>query len=281
MCAFLERPTAAANEVDESGAITSIEQWSKEWMRARDGINPTERGFALLSRCAIVSKKDNAFKFIEVDPIKAVKQSLMETPDKTTVMLALEVNSLIDNDDNQTENEKENPCEKSLSSIAKCYNVDGVLDVTGPNWKFYRYVPKFKKMKVMFERPAGESGDYFRWIQEQLNFDGVILDKKEDNILALIPSGKIEKGAQALTIKDSARLFGLSAASRKGSSLISIAEKKGRFAIFKLVVSGGEEKNAFTPGTKIILEKSNSLKMRPTSANPQGAESSNNDGSQD
>ncbi|MEI6399440.1 MAG: hypothetical protein WCO71_11785, partial [Pseudomonadota bacterium] len=247
----------------------SAADWAQEWTSSQKSNPPGDRPFALLSRCVVVEKKGNAYKYIEVDPEKAVHSSLMESPEKSSLALSVEINSSIIN--NENDEDKINPCEKSLSSIAKCYNVDAVLDVTGSKWKLYRYVPKVKKMKMVFERPSGNSSDYFKWMQDQLSFDAVILEQKGDYILTLMPTEKLDKGAQALTIKDSSRLFGLNAATRKGTSLISIEAQTGRYGMFKMVVASPNVKDAFHPGTKIILQKSKQTKMPPNMVEPDKA----------
>jgi hypothetical protein len=267
-------PAYAKTDQDLPAAPISVEDWVKEWVSSGQGATTyTARGFALLTRAVVVEKNKKTYKYFAFSPEKAVKQSLLETPEKTSLALAVEINSTVTGD----EDESVNPCEKNLSSIAKCFNVDAVLDVTGPKWKLFRYIAKVKKMKMVFERPAGDSSDYFKWIQDQLNFDAVILDSKGDYILALLPTGGIEKEAQALTIKDSARLFGLNSDSRTGTSLISIEEQKGRYGMFKVVVSSPLEKNTLAPGTKIILERSKRIKMPPVIVEPDKAKSGEND----
>jgi hypothetical protein len=269
-------PAFAKTAEDLPEAPKSLADWVSEWEgSAKDSIH-TERGYALLTRCAVVEKKEKAYKFIAVNPEKAVKQSLVETPEKTSMALAVEINSTITGDED-SDDAKINPCEKSLSSIAKCFNVDAVMDVTGPKWKLYRYVTKVKKMKMVFERPAGDTSNYFKWMQDQLAFDATILTTKGDFILALLPDDEIEKGAQALTIRNSARKFGLDASSRKGTSLISLEEQKGRYGMFKVVVASPLEKSAFAPGTKIILEKSKRVKMPSAVVAPGKDKSGGND----
>jgi hypothetical protein len=61
-------PAFAKTAEDTPEAPKSAAEWVQEWTIRQKNTSVVERGFALLSRCAVVEKKGKAFKFIPVDP---------------------------------------------------------------------------------------------------------------------------------------------------------------------------------------------------------------------
>jgi hypothetical protein len=179
-------------------------------------------------------------------------KSFLDTPDEDTISTILEINKVISNAP-KSENSI-HACERSLESVAKCFHVDSILDISTSNWKLFRYEHLSKKLSVVLEGPAGSSDQYFEWIQKQLNYDGVILDEKDGFILALLPNRSYGPETQALTMNNSFDKIILTGSKNKGSSLLQLQKQEGRYAIFQVVIAKTEN-GLFTPGTKIILEK--------------------------
>jgi hypothetical protein len=72
-------------------------------------------------------------------------------------------------------------------------------------------------------------------------------------MLVRMPLNKNTKQLQALILDNSADKFVLPAESKRGSGILSSVSINGHYGIFKILTG---EKN-LTPGTKVIMEKSN------------------------
>ena len=252
---FLSFAKPAWSDVVKADDV-SPSQWGKEWEKKQQPLISSNSNSAILSRCAIVQKKDESFSALPISPEDALKQSFLQIPDEKEVMLSKEVNKLSSNR-GMSSVKAIHPCEKSLVSLAQCLRLDSLLDVSGPSWRLYRYLLPQKNLVLITEGPAGTPADYLTWIQTRLNYDGVVLDSKNEFLLTLLPKRQNQEEIQALTLLNSQDKVILSPASVKGTGLLQLHKSEGRFAIFRSVITKSSVGNTTSvPGTKIIIEKS-------------------------
>lgn len=109
----------------------------------------------------------------------------------------------------------------------------------------------FKKADV-----AGPES-FYRYLSKKMAYDAVVLDVKNDLILAGFIAKKTELG-QGLLIKGSAKRQVLVPSKIKGDALLQILRIEGEFAVLEILLS--QSKAKILPGTKILLGQSEQLK---------------------
>ncbi|MDQ3234041.1 MAG: hypothetical protein M3Q07_19705 [Pseudobdellovibrionaceae bacterium] len=95
---------------------------------------------------------------------------------------------------------------------------------------------------------------FFQWLTANLGYDAIVLDHKEEIILAALLNRKVELG-QGLLLKNSAALWSLKPKQQKGDALLQMLIFDGEYAVFEVLLSK-KEIVKIHPGTKILLGQS-------------------------
>ncbi len=112
------------------------------------------------------------------------------------------------------------------------------------------------------DRANGES--FYRYVAGKLGYDAVVLDQKDDFILAATILNKTELG-QGLLLKNSATKVFLKKGKQQGDALLQMLRIEGEFVVFESLLTTGQAAK-IVPGSKILLGQSEQLKqmMGPT-----------------
>lgn len=248
---FILEPTMA--EVAK-GPKKSVGDWGKSW--EADQISNPQDGAALglLSRVAVVRKSGSGFTVLPLEQTEASQDSFLQVPEERQISLTRFVNKSIAVGSGVGES-KGNPCEASYQAVATCFELDAILDVSGKKWVLLEYNKASKSINKLVEEPADSGENYFKWIHSKLNYDGVIIDSEGDYLLVLLPPGRKGSDFQALTLQDSAGKIVLPKSRVKGTSLLQVIQRSGRFAVFMPVITAADSAKAFAKGSKLIIEK--------------------------
>jgi hypothetical protein len=228
-------------------------EWGAAWegLYASNIAGETSPGF--LSRVGVVKKSGAGFQVLPLEQKDADQHSFMAVPEERELNLARFANKVFQQ--NPENKPTTNPCEVSHQSIAICLGLDALLDVSNPKWKLLKFNKQKKSVELLLEAPGASDEDYFKWIHSQLNYDGVVIDVEGDYLLVLLPPGRAGDEIQALTLKDSADKIFLPPSTVKGTSLLQLIQRSGRFAVFLPVITSAEAAKSFVKGSKLIIEK--------------------------
>ncbi len=108
------------------------------------------------------------------------------------------------------------------------------------------------------DRASSEA--FYRWLISKFNYDAVVLDQKDDFILAALLGNKTELG-QGLLLKNSTGKVLLKSNKLQGEALLQMLRIEGEFVVFESLLASGQAQK-ITPGTKILLGQSEQLKQR-------------------
>ena len=228
-------------------------EWGAAWegLYASNIAGETSPGF--LSRVGVVKKSGAGFQVLPLEQKDADQHSFMAVPEERELNLARFANKVFQQ--NPENKPTTNPCEVSHQAIAICLGLDALLDVSNPKWKLLKFNKQKKSVELLLEAPGASDEDYFKWIHSQLNYDGVVIDVEGDYLLVLLPPGRAGDEIQALTLKDSADKIFLPPSTVKGTSLLQLIQRSGRFAVFLPVITSAEAAKSFVKGSKLIIEK--------------------------
>jgi hypothetical protein len=234
------------------GPKRSVTEWSAAWeSRRTSGIAVDDLGF--IGRLAVVKKVKDRFTLLPVDTEEVAKASFIDIPDERDIAITRFVNRM--NRPSDSTETTENPCEDSYQSIAACLQLDAVIDVTNKKWKLMGYNKAKKSMELLVESTGRSKNRYLEWLHRRLNYDGVIIDVDGDYLLALLPPGRGGSEIQALTLKDSSDRMILPKDATKGSSLLQLVERSGRYAVFVPVIMSDDAATSLVRGSKLIIER--------------------------
>ena len=146
-------------------------------------------------------------------------------------------------------------CSSDLAAAARCLEVDLVLDVSRSTWTLSYYDRQRNKLKNLAKGPGGNDAEFVKWITAKLNYDGVILDQKNNYRLALVPPTVVAGETQVLLLAGSAATSLVEPGTHKGSGLFLVKKVFGRYAILDLIISE-ETKTSTKLGDKIIIDRS-------------------------
>ncbi len=146
-------------------------------------------------------------------------------------------------------------CSSDLAAAARCLEVDLVLDVSRSTWTLSYYDRQRNKLKNLAKGPGGNDAEFVKWITAKLNYDGVILDQKNNYRLALVPPTVVAGETQVLLLDGSAATSLVEPGTHKGSGLFLVKKVFGRYAILDLIISE-ETKTSTKLGDKIIIDRS-------------------------
>jgi hypothetical protein len=146
-------------------------------------------------------------------------------------------------------------CSSDLAAAARCLEVDLVLDVSRSTWTLSYYDRQRNKLKNLTKGPGGSDTEFVKWITAKLNYDGVILDQKNNYRLALVPPTVVAGETQVLLLDGSAATSLVEPGTHKGSGLFLVKKVFGRYAILDLIISE-ETKTSTKLGDKIIIDRS-------------------------
>lgn len=235
------------------GPKRTAAEWGAAWEAMKSANISDEGGLAYISRIAVVKKATRGFEVLPLEQKDADEDSFMAIPIERELNLARFVNKRAKM--TKANSKKANPCEVSHRAIAQCWELDAILDITGEKWRLLRFMKEKKSFETLLEAPAGTNDEYFKWIHSQLNYDGVIVDVEGDYLLVLLPPGRQGTDIQALTLQDSAARIVLPTSTAKGTSLLQLTQRSGRFAIFLPVIMSADAAKSFVKGSKLIIEK--------------------------
>ena len=217
-----------------------IDQWLNEWVANReDAKEQVAQSFA------VVRKVDDRFETIPLSQKDAPTASFLVSPSPAQIAIAMEINK----------SSPDTSCNRTLWRMAKCLNVELLLDITSDEWKLFRPQQEQKKITPILTKHRNTAGNFLAWLNDELNYDGVILDQKGDEYLALVPPNLIEGESQALILSDSSAKNFIAREKGKGGGILFVEKIDGRFAILKLLVSKSDKLDDLKPGTKIVVQK--------------------------
>lgn len=242
-----------ANAEVANGPKRSAADWGRVWEADEESNRADDDRSAILSRIVVVRKSASGFVVVPIEQADASADSFLKVPEDRQVSLTRFVNKT--SSAKQSGSSQANPCEVSHQTIASCFNVDAILDVSGSRWVLYARNLKSNSLTKIAEGPAGEGDQYFKWVHSKLNYDGIIVDVDGDYLLVLLPPGRAGSEIQALTIQDSAEKVLLPKNRVKGTSLLQSIQRSGRYAVFIAVISDPNAKKSFAKGSKLIIEK--------------------------
>lgn len=126
-----------------------------------------------------------------------------------------------------------------------------VMSAKGQMRSLGKFVPKKE------DRASSEA--FYRWLTSKFNYDAVVLDHKDEFILAAMLNTKTELG-QGLLVKNSASKMLLKAGKIQGEALLQMLRIEGEFVIFESLLASGQTQKIPT-GSKILLGQSEQLKQ--------------------
>ena len=226
-----------------------------DWVRGSRGITKVKLGGGVLS-VAAVKRVGKSYETVNLDADSG-GVSYLESPSESQSRLTLEINKA----------NGQSQCTKNLIRVAQCLDVDMLLDVSKRTWELYYFDRAKNTMRSMIKKERGENGRYFDWIEAALNYDGIILDRKGTNFLAVVPTNTIAGETQVLALANSSNKQVLEPGAFVGSALLTIKKREGRFALLQMLVNKDDPSLSIKPGDKIILEKGKrSAPIQPTNS---------------
>jgi hypothetical protein len=214
-----------------------------DWVHGSKAISRIKMSGGILS-VAVVKRVGKSYETVNLDAdIGAV--SYLESPSESHSRLTLEINKA----------NGQSQCTKNLIRVAQCLDVDMLLDVSKRTWELYYFDRAKNTMRSMIKKERGETGRYFDWIEAALNYDGIILERKGANFLAVVPTNAVAGETQVLALANSSNKQVLEPGAFVGSALLTIKKREGRFAILQMLVNKDDPSLSIKPGDKIILEK--------------------------
>lgn len=116
----------------------------------------------------------------------------------------------------------------------------------------------------------GSSEAFYRWLVSKFNYDAVVLDQRDDFILAAMLLNKSELG-QGLLLKNSATRPLVRSGKQQGEALLQMLRIEGEFVIFESLLAAGQMPK-IAPGSKILLGQTEQLKKLLGPASPSAGE---------
>jgi hypothetical protein len=235
----------------QAAAVEELTLSIPQWVRASK-ISSRLMAAGVLRKIAVVKKVEGNYSPVNFD-YDTTKTTYMEFIGFEQAQLTFEINK----------SGSVSKCSKDLTAVAKCLDVDLVLDVTGETWALSEYTRKRKKTQILIKAPAGEDKTYVRWVTSKLNYDGIILDQKEKYRLALVPPNVIPNETQVLLLEGGASKSLMKPGITKGSGLLVVKKIEGRYAILEVLITDGKQvETKFAD--KIIIERSKSNPVSTT-----------------
>lgn len=226
-----------------------------DWARGSRAINKIKGSGGVLS-FATVKRVGKSYETVSLDA-ESGGASYLESPMDSQSRLTLEINKA----------NGQSKCTKNLIRVAQCLDVDMLLDVSKRAWELYYFDRAKNTMRSMIKKERGENGRYFDWVQAVMNYDGIILDRRGANYLALVPTSAVAGETQVLALANSANRQVLEPGAFVGSGLLTVTKREGRFALLQMLVDKDDPSLSIKPGDKIILEKGKrSAPIQPTNS---------------
>ena len=134
----------------------------------------------------------------------------------------------------------------ALEAYFKCSQADTII-AGGPKekrWTFYKPSETEGVKKVYKAKgPASlEEGAILDWLKSKLGFDGIVLAKEGDFVLAGLMSEVKNTKIQALLLKDSQDKFKIRG--KKGAALLQLLKVKNGYGLFEIVIESSKVKDA-------------------------------------
>lgn len=228
-------PSSAATKEDEN---ISLSAWVKT---SRANAKLASAGIPV--RAAILKRVDRHYVPVNFD-FETTKTSFLDFPRFEQNQLTFEINKV----------GGQNRCSSDIASAARCLEVGLVLDVSSATWNLLQYDRSKNKVKNLLKAPAADDGNYVKWIASKLNYDGIIIDTRNNYRLALVPPTVVAGQTQVLLMEDGAGKVLIEPGANKGAGLLLVKKASGRFAILEMIIAQ-EGKAASKLGDKILIEK--------------------------
>ena len=226
-----------------------------DWLRGSRAISRIKISGGILSVAAI-KRVGKSYETVNLDTDSG-GGSYLESPSESQSRLTLEINKA----------NGQSKCAKNLTRLAQCLDVEMLLDVSRRTWELYYFDRAKNTVRSMIKKERGETGRYFDWIEAALNYDGIILDRKGTNFLAVVPTNAVAGETQVLVLANSSNKQVLEPGAFVGSALLTIKKREGRFALLQMLVNKDDPSLSIKPGDKIILEKGKrSAPIQPTNS---------------
>ena len=255
-------PICSQGAILEPGKITneSPRDWYSRFRAERMNGSILPNGTAFLDKIIIVRRQGNY-----ITPVKTGDRSQWEylpvtLVDDSDIDFILQANNekmengndpdaMVEEIDENSQ-ASVNHCETSYETIASCFNVDGILDVSYELWTLHFYNRNIGKA-IEVVRDVKEFGDsYSQWVRSHINFDGMILDEKPGLILAVTAKKYLTRGSQALTIANSLDMTMNPAMTKTYVGLLELMAQDEKYSIFRIPLKRYDRKY-FIPGTKL------------------------------
>jgi hypothetical protein len=230
-----------------SGVAENVNISIPEWVKASK-VNAKLNAAGVPRRVAIVKRVDKNYVPVNFD-FDSTSLSYLDFARFEQNQLTFEINKV----------GGVSRCSSNLAAAARCLEVDLLLDVSKSTWTLSYYDRQRNKLKNLTKGPAGNDADFVKWITAKLNYDGVILDQKNNYRLALVPPTVMADETQVLLLDGSAASALVEPGAHKGSGLFLVKKVFGRYAILDLIISD-EAKTSTKLGDKIIIDRSQKAK---------------------
>jgi hypothetical protein len=226
----------------------SPQGWADDWEKASKGKFFRPGGAAAVFSFIVVKKEKDRYKVLKADAEKTKKLTTLKTPSEDEIISTLDSNIVIDAESG----DEKNNCESSLLDIFECFGTDTVLDVSNKTWQLHQFNRSIKTIGILVTAKGREDSQFEKWMRQNLNYDGVVLDIKGQQMLVSLPMIDLPEGTQAITLKDSFTRFEVATRRHASGALMELVSKEGRFAVFKSPVKKANP-NDFKPGSKFYI----------------------------
>ncbi|MEI6833042.1 MAG: hypothetical protein WCL28_03535 [bacterium] len=233
-----------------SGVVENVNISIPEWVKASK-VNAKLNAAGVPRRVGIVKRVDKNYVPVNFD-FDSTSLSYLDFGRFEQNQLTFEINKV----------GGVSRCSSDLAAAARCLEVDLVLDVSRSTWTLSLYDRQRNKLKNLTKGPAGNDTDFVKWISAKLNYDGVILDQKNNYRLALVPPTVMAGETQVLLLDGSAATSLVEPGAYKGSGLFLVKKVFGRYAILDLIISE-QTKTSTKLGDKIIIDRSQKAQPVP------------------
>jgi hypothetical protein len=250
---------------DENEAnIDSPSEWYERFTQKKQNSAFSPSTAAALFRLLVVRRENGHIRAIKTDQDKTWNQVPLTRLSDHEIDQTLEANPEEENPSNEATPSDDDtdrpvttsnisPCEISFDSLAECFESDSFLDISEDQWVLYYYNRNIRQLTELKRAKNEPSNLYGLWLRQTLNYDGIILDSKNNHILAFIPEAEYFIGSQAITITGSDTNFLTPQDPNHSGGLLELTSQNNRLAVFKLPVKQYLPIH-FKPGTKFTMQ---------------------------
>lgn len=233
-----ESVKSESTEEIQASSDVSADQWYRDWAMKKSRLRTL-----LDNPILIIKQESDLYSAVKTGTSQNAHVTFPRFPNDEQISLTMELN----------QQGQENRCRKNALALARCFDARFVLDVSKEQWTLFNFQRGSKSLKPVLKAIKNSNFDYAAWITNQLYFDALVLEQKDDLLLALLPKEIHGKSAEGYLVAKSRGKFWVSPDTSKQGAAVRLENSSGNLAVFRIVVENHRRPVKVGPATKIIL----------------------------